>query len=102
MRILVHYHAYGDAGKVPGLVAQHSGRIREQITRREEEVLLLRLKALKYRRIAAQLGISPNSVKTLLARALRKMQRASSMDPPANLVPTRDDDDEKGIAETLQ
>jgi type I restriction enzyme M protein len=37
MRMLVHYHAYGDAAKVSGLVAQHSNRIREQITRREDE-----------------------------------------------------------------
>ncbi|MEO5957696.1 MAG: N-6 DNA methylase, partial [Opitutaceae bacterium] len=36
MRMLVHYHAYGDAAKVPRLVAQHSQRIRDQITRREE------------------------------------------------------------------
>jgi type I restriction enzyme M protein len=35
MRILVHVQAYGDAAKVPGLVAQHSGRIREQINARE-------------------------------------------------------------------
>ena len=35
MRILVHYHAYGDAAKVPALVAKHSGRIREQINARE-------------------------------------------------------------------
>jgi len=37
MRILVHYHAYGDAGKVPILVAQHSQRIRAQISQREQE-----------------------------------------------------------------
>jgi type I restriction enzyme M protein len=37
MRMLVHYHAYGDAAKVPDLVAKHSQRIREQITRRELE-----------------------------------------------------------------
>jgi RNA polymerase sigma factor (sigma-70 family) len=43
---------------------------------REEEVLLLRLEALKYREIAEQLGIGMNSVNTLLARALRKLQRA--------------------------
>lgn len=36
MRMLVHYHAYGEAEKVAGLVAQHSGRIRTEITRREE------------------------------------------------------------------
>jgi RNA polymerase sigma-70 factor (ECF subfamily) len=43
---------------------------------REEEVLLLRLEAFKYREIADQLGISMNSVNTLLARALRKLQEA--------------------------
>ncbi len=37
MRILVHYHAYGDAGKVPQLVKQHSARIRKQIDLREED-----------------------------------------------------------------
>jgi type I restriction enzyme M protein len=37
MRILVHYHAYGDAAKVPKLVKQHGGRIRGQIDQRESE-----------------------------------------------------------------
>lgn len=37
MRILVHYHAYGDAKKVPILVTEHRRRIREQIDLREEE-----------------------------------------------------------------
>jgi type I restriction enzyme M protein len=37
MRMLVHYHAYGDAAKVPGLVAEHGGRIRRQIDLREED-----------------------------------------------------------------
>ena len=37
MRMLVHVHAYGDAVKVPGLVAQHNQRIREQINAREHE-----------------------------------------------------------------
>jgi hypothetical protein len=37
MRMLVHYHAYGDAAKVPGLIADHSGRIRRQIDLREED-----------------------------------------------------------------
>ena len=35
MRILVHYHAYGDASKVSGLVAEHSERIHGEINRRE-------------------------------------------------------------------
>jgi type I restriction enzyme M protein len=37
MRILVHYHAYGDATKVPKLVNEHRGRIRTQIDFREED-----------------------------------------------------------------
>jgi type I restriction enzyme M protein len=37
MRILVHYHAYGDAARVPRLVAEQSGRIRRQIDLREED-----------------------------------------------------------------
>ncbi|NLF19690.1 MAG: N-6 DNA methylase [Lentisphaerae bacterium] len=37
MRILVHYHAYGDAGKVASLVRAHGERIRRQIDRREED-----------------------------------------------------------------
>ncbi len=37
MRMLVHYHAYGDRAKVKGLVAEHSGRIRKQIDMREED-----------------------------------------------------------------
>jgi type I restriction enzyme M protein len=37
MRMLVHYHAYGDAAKVPGLVGEHAGRIRRQIDAREAD-----------------------------------------------------------------
>jgi type I restriction enzyme M protein len=35
MRILIHLQAYGDASRVPELVARHSRRIREQINNRE-------------------------------------------------------------------
>jgi type I restriction enzyme M protein len=37
MRMLVHYHGYGDAAEVPGLVKEHSGRIRKHIELREED-----------------------------------------------------------------
>jgi type I restriction enzyme M protein len=37
MRMLVHYHAYGDATKVSALIAEHAGRIRKQIDVRENE-----------------------------------------------------------------
>ena len=37
MRMLVHYHAYGEAAKVAGLVREHSERIHAQIDAREED-----------------------------------------------------------------
>ena len=37
MRMLVHYHAYGDATKAPGLVEVHSERIHREIDRREAD-----------------------------------------------------------------
>lgn len=37
MRMLVHYHAYGEAAKIPGLVEEHAGRIHRQIDARESE-----------------------------------------------------------------
>ncbi len=37
MRILVHLHAYGDAAKVPQLVAKYSTLIRAEIAKREQE-----------------------------------------------------------------
>src|SRR2546430_14269244 len=37
MRILVHVHSYGEAAKVPSLVADLSQHIREQINARERE-----------------------------------------------------------------
>jgi RNA polymerase sigma-70 factor (ECF subfamily) len=70
-----------DAGKLPAGSSGQGGltdiqALLSQLTPREVEVLLLRLEAMKYREIADQLGISINSVNTLLARALRKLQGA--------------------------
>ena len=47
----------------------------DSLSVREEEVLALRLQSMKYREIASALGISVNSVNTLLARALGKLQK---------------------------
>ena len=47
------------------------------LSRREEEVIVLRLSGMKYREIADELGVSPNSVNVFLARALRKLQAAA-------------------------
>lgn len=46
------------------------------LTEREEQVLLLRLQAMKFREIASSLGITTSSVNTLLVRALERLQRA--------------------------
>ena len=51
------------------------------LTAREQEVTLLRMTPMKYREIADHLGISPKSVATLLARALRKLQKAAGVEP---------------------
>ncbi len=50
-------------------------RLLSALTPRELQVVLLRLESMKYREIAAELNISAKSVCTLLARALRKLQR---------------------------
>lgn len=47
------------------------------LSSREEEVVLLRLQGMKYKEIAQELAIAIPSVSTLLARALRKLQRAA-------------------------
>lgn len=84
MRELIRYDPIDEAeqaGRLPGTVASQPTlsdirSLLSTLSEREEEVLLLRLEAMKYREIAAQLGISVNSVNTLLARALRKLQEA--------------------------
>lgn len=59
---------------VAGLEYDEISRMFSRLTPREQEVLLLRMEALKYREIGAQLGISANSVNTLLVRAIHKLQ----------------------------
>lgn len=46
------------------------------LTPREEEVLHLRLSSMKYKDIAAELGITIPTVNTLLARAVDKLKKA--------------------------
>jgi DNA-binding CsgD family transcriptional regulator len=66
-------------GPTPGISAVDDLQsLLHVLTRREGEVLLLRLESLKYREIADQLGISINSVNTLLSRALKKLQLATA------------------------
>ena len=56
------------------------------VSAREEEVLLLWIQGMAYRQIAAALEISTNSVKTLLARGIRKMRQASGGPPARRLA----------------
>ena len=70
--------AAGPAPAVCGWEEADLTRLLSVLSTREEEVLLLRMKALKYRQIASELKIGVNSVKTLLSRAIRKMHEASS------------------------
>lgn len=57
----------------PELEAGELDRLLSILTRRELEVVLLRLESMKYREIARALGISASSVNVLLARAIRKL-----------------------------
>lgn len=66
----------GDSDAFSRIAVDELTRKFSVLTHREEEVLLLRLQALKYREIAGQLGIGDRSVNTLLARALQKLRRA--------------------------
>ena len=69
--------AVPDGAAFPG--PDHAGEVRHLLavlTPREKEVVLLRMESLKYQQIAAHLGVSPKTIAALLARALRKLQKA--------------------------
>jgi len=55
-------------------------RLVHVLSRREEETVMLRVAGLKYKDIARELGMSINSVSTLLTRALKKLKKAASED----------------------
>jgi RNA polymerase sigma factor (sigma-70 family) len=65
------------------------------LTDREAEVLLMRVRSLKYQEIAAELGIGVNTVKTLLARGLRKLRASARADAGPGLGELRDTDAHK-------
>lgn len=71
MRMLVHVQAYGDASKVPALVAQHSQRIREQINAREHDEVE-RLEA-EYADVAARLA----KLEAQVAEALAELPKVT-------------------------
>ena len=66
-------------------------RLMEPLSAREREVILLRLEGFRYKEIAEHLGIGCATVKTFLARALKKMQERCA-DPalgPGRAQPAR-------------
>lgn len=91
MRMLVHYQAYGDAAKVPELVALHSQRIREQINQREH-VEIERLEA-EYSEHAARLAKLQATVaegRAELAKIKLKAQRNKAEAALAKIEGQRD------------
>ena len=64
----------------PDVYSETVPKLLSCLTPREQEVLMLRMEAYKYREIAQCLGISQNSVNTLLSRAISKLQKV--MKPP--------------------
>ncbi len=74
MRILVHYHAYGDPQKVPALVREHGGRLRSQIDQREAQEVE-RIKAL-YREHEERLATIDSELATLNNDATREKNKA--------------------------
>jgi type I restriction enzyme M protein len=80
MRTLVHYHAYGEAGRVRGLVEQHASRIRDQIGAREaEETGRIEV---EYRQLADKLA----ALGAELEDARRKQSAARAKQEKAHLV----------------
>lgn len=97
VRNLIRKHARDTARHGEELIAtemfdlvpsQHSAFVEEPslvlcgLSPREEEVVLLRLQSFKYREIADHLGIGAKSVCTLLARAIRKLQKVAGTAVP--------------------
>lgn len=79
MRILVHVQAYGDAAKVPALVALHIGRIREQINASEyDEVERLEAEYADAAARLARLGTELAEKQTELSRITAKTARGKA------------------------
>lgn len=98
MRMLVHYHAYGEAAKVSGLVAEHAGRIRRQIDAREEEEVG-RIEA-EYQPHTAKLSVLEAEPKTPKVEKQREKLRAklAERDERIGEARRRADDDRKDVS----
>jgi type I restriction enzyme M protein len=91
MRILVHYHAYGDAAKVPGFVAEQSERIRGQIDLREgDEVGRLEAEYQPHADKLATLDTELADVRTREGTVRTKDERAKAAAAIANVEKQRE------------
>lgn len=90
----------GPRAERPDLFLEYDevAKILSQLSPREQEVMLLRMESLKYREIASELGISINSVATLLARALRKLTQTVIL--PSHSITSREEVARR-VSETL-
>jgi type I restriction enzyme M protein len=83
MRILVHYHAYGDAARAAQLVEQHAGRLQDVVTR-AEAVEIARLQA-EYepfaenvRKLEAEIAALDEQVQASLLKSDAKLEKAKT------------------------
>ena len=91
MRTIVHYHAYGDASRAPGLVEEHSERIHREINRREVDEIG-RLEA-EYRPQANRLAALNNTLQETREKqrtAATKRDKAKAMSALTKLRKQRD------------
>ncbi len=78
---VLNYAAQGQVHPAP-FALEGSDLLRvSALSRREEEVLLLRMDALKYKEIGKILGISSGCVGALITRALEKLRAVAQAEP---------------------
>ena len=90
MRILVHYHAYGDAEKVPDLVKIHSQRLHGQIDVQEgEENERLKTEYQEFADRLAQLDTEINTIKSYRTKTTDKAEKKKAETKFRNLEKQR-------------
>ena len=102
MRILVHYHAYGDAAKATKLVKQHSTRLQSLVTTQEaEDVARLRVEYQEFEDAVTTLTVDLAAADTEIAKAKNKTEKdklekakakvEKSLDKPRKKLAERDE-----------
>jgi len=104
MRMLVHYHAYGDAAKVLGLAQEHSGRIYRQVDLREdEEVGRLQAEYQVYADKLAALDVEITAARAKLDKPREKLAaKVAERDERIGEARRRANDDRQDVARVGQ